>query len=90
MTTDGILRIIALYRDRLKKAASARCPNDRLPDFEEAARHCKWMLGEMERHAAEWPEDKLNRWLGFVQGALWMLGVYTIDDLRNHVIDNRD
>lgn len=26
--------------------------------------------------------DKLNRWLGFVQGVLWMLDARTVDQLR--------
>ena len=30
-------------------------------------------------------EGKCNRWLGFVQGVLWMSGIYTIDQLRDHV-----
>ena len=28
--------------------------------------------------------DKVMRWLGFVQGVLWSLGVYTVADLRQH------
>lgn len=28
--------------------------------------------------------DKLMRWLGFMQGALWMAGVYELDELKNH------
>lgn len=89
MTADQMLRLTALYRNRLRKAEAIRCPADRLPDYEEAARHCNWMLGEMELNARDWDGDKLNRWLGFVQGALWMLGVYTIDELREHVISCR-
>lgn len=28
--------------------------------------------------------DKAFRWLGFMQGVLWMMGDYSIDDLANH------
>jgi hypothetical protein len=31
--------------------------------------------------------EKLNRWLGFVQGALWCNGVFSIDELRAHVTE---
>ena len=61
--------------------------------------HALWMLHEMRTmlhnaHAVwsdpEWDlgdtvdGDKINRWLGFVQGVLWTTGVYTIDDMRDH------
>ena len=44
--------------------------------------HIRWMLNEMSNIEEL---DKLNRWLGFVQGALWCGGVYTIDEMREHV-----
>lgn len=28
-------------------------------------------------------DEKINRWLGFIQGALWAMGVASIDDLRD-------
>ena len=43
--------------------------------------HLRWMAGE----ALTWgPEraEKLNRWLGFIQGTLWALGGVTIEDMR--------
>jgi len=30
----------------------------------------------------EW--EKVNRWLGFVQGVLWLHGDYTLDQMREH------
>lgn len=37
---------------------------------------------------SRWPEDgserKAMRWLGFMQGALWTLGIYTLDELKEH------
>lgn len=29
-------------------------------------------------------KEKLMRWLGFTQGILWQLGVYTIQELKEH------
>lgn len=29
--------------------------------------------------------DKANRWLGFIQGAMWLMDVYTIDEMRAHI-----
>ncbi len=28
--------------------------------------------------------DKFNRWLGFMQGAFWTDGCYTLDQMRDH------
>ena len=28
--------------------------------------------------------EKVMRWLGFIQGALWAMGIYTVDELRAH------
>jgi hypothetical protein len=28
--------------------------------------------------------DKVFRWLGFMQGVLWTLDVYTLDELKAH------
>jgi len=60
-----------------------------------ALQHCAWMIDECFRmlfHAhntsAE-PEvlNKINRWIGFVQGVLWKEGIYTIDQMREHVTE---
>ena len=32
---------------------------------------------------------KVNRWIGFIQGTLWMTNVYTVDELRQHVVTAR-
>lgn len=28
--------------------------------------------------------EKIMRWYGFIQGALWVLGYYTIDEIKDH------
>ncbi len=51
------------------------------PASRETDQHLRWMVKE----AMSWgPEraDKLSRWLGFVQGCLWSMGLYTIENLR--------
>ena len=44
--------------------------------------HINYMLEQMK---TETDEGKLNRWLGFIQGALWFDYRYSIDELREHV-----
>lgn len=40
-----------------------------------------WLTDQMVLDAKKW--EKAQRWIGFVNGALWMLNVYTIDDLKD-------
>lgn len=55
-----------------------------LPISDEAAAyaHLRWMCGEIRKFAEEERFDKCNRWIGFMQGALWMLRHSTIDRFR--------
>lgn len=49
--------------------------------------HLKWMIEAMKELDKYSPDDsetreKLMRWIGFMQGALWSLGFASIDDFR--------
>lgn len=44
--------------------------------------HCLWMLGQIDGQS----HDKAHRWIGFVQGVMWMTGVATINQMKD---DNR-
>lgn len=44
-------------------------------------RHLKFMC-EKGKQLADLNQDKANRWLGFVQGALWMTGMASITEMR--------
>lgn len=46
--------------------------------------HVKWMLYEIIRWPVNEELGKKFRWLGFIQGVLWVEGVYTIDEMREH------
>jgi hypothetical protein len=46
--------------------------------------HCLWMLEKMNTFGKR-DLDKLNRWIGFVQGILYREKIFTIDQMRNHV-----
>lgn len=41
------------------------------------------MLEKMEENASEWPVDKTNRWLGFVQGCLFVEELIDVDVERD-------
>ena len=41
------------------------------------------MLEAMERNVDDWPIDKTNRWIGFVQGILFSEGLLDLDEERD-------
>ncbi|OGD57303.1 hypothetical protein A2V71_00510 [Candidatus Berkelbacteria bacterium RBG_13_40_8] len=45
--------------------------------------HCHGMLDKMLEFLEQGRIDKVNRWLGFIQGVLWRSGLFTLDDLKN-------
>lgn len=49
-----------------------------------ALQHCAWMV---EQALTFNVTTKMNRWIGFIQGVFWQQGIYTIDQMRQHVID---
>ena len=50
----------------------------------EVLEHCHGMLHKMESFIVLGRMDKTFRWLGFIQGCLASLGIYSLDDLKNH------
>lgn len=59
-----------------------KLPHSALDD--EASAHLLYMCNQINEFIAEDRREKAMRWLGFVQGALWQAGVFTIDELKNH------
>ena len=51
-----------------------------------ALQHAAWMIEECNNFVNSADVGKINRWLGFVQGVLWKEGIFTIDQMRDHVI----
>lgn len=47
--------------------------------------HIRWMINEIPRMIDD-PnkKEKANRWIGFIQGILWINGYYSINDMRGH------
>jgi len=60
--------------------------NGQFPTPEQVRGHIWWMCVQIREFVRSGSMDKANRWLGFVQGALWVLGDKTIDEMRD---DNR-
>ena len=87
MNTTKVIAIIETCEARLKGVpASRNLSNGIIPSSDVALSHAAWMCEQVRVFAKEGRIDKANRWIGFIQGTLWMAGRATIDEMRE---DNR-
>lgn len=93
MNVDEFGKLLDIYQDRLTEANEGKWePEDKVPrsfsDRSVAKKtrtlHLQGMIQKMHGLLSEKEEGKFYRWLGFMQGALWMTGVYSLDELRAH------
>ncbi|MFH0969311.1 MAG: hypothetical protein V1804_02285 [Patescibacteria group bacterium] len=87
MDANKLLEVIKIYRDYFKEneiPAMDFSETKNAPNPAEALAHCHGMLAKMEEFIKEGRIEKVHRWLGFVQGCLWMIGDFNLEDLRNH------
>src|SRR3989344_4607245 len=88
MTPQKVLETIATYRKLFEEAGTGKIDylHDELlttPDLLSLP-HCHGMLDKMEEFVRDKRIEKVMRWLGFVQGVLWVQGVYTLENLKSH------
>jgi hypothetical protein len=88
MTRDQTLTALRFYQEKLSGWTPERCPADydRVPGMGRMIKHALWMINDVltRMEADDMDEGKAFRWLGFIQGALWASGLFTIDDMRLH------
>lgn len=77
MTDEKILEVISLYERELPKIKVDAYNFRHIP-------HILEMLPQMREFVAEGRREKLMRWLGYIQGVLDVLGVYTLNELKLH------
>ena len=87
MTPSRFMKLVRSYQGLLYYVTPQKGPYDDLPTTREAERHVAWMLTQMEDHLGtdgRRVSGKANRWIGFIQGVLWVCGIFTINQLRDH------
>ncbi len=77
MENQKIINVCKIYKKELS-------PFTEDPNFAEQYKHILWMLRQIPGFLEEGRKEKVNRWLGFIQGALWADGVYTIEEMKDH------
>jgi hypothetical protein len=87
MTSEKLQTVIDTYRAKFLAMGIPKIdfPHERILDIPVLGLgHCHGMLDRMEEFIKENRLDKVYRWLGFIQGVLWIQKIYTLDDLMNH------
>jgi hypothetical protein len=101
MNQNKLKATITKYKNLFAKSGlkPIRHPDDTLAiDYKQELEHCLWMLNEIEDkldnilYLCDSQEktqimEKINRWLGFIQGVFFTQSMATINDLKN---DNRE
>jgi len=78
-------QLASFYYGHLMQAGHNPICNQEATTPDDRMRHLCWMCTQIVAHVDENPE-KYDRWLGFIQGVLWAQDVFTIEQLRRHVI----
>lgn len=88
MTSAQILQVVRLYQQRLQEegfeAARYKWPDMRHQSRRGALNHVLHMCNEVKKFVKAEELEKAFRWLGFMQGVLWVCGMYSIDEMRGH------
>lgn len=95
MNLERIRKVCAHYAKTLKRSFNHLHPaehpfliidRDREPSLDQrrAAEHMLSMIERLDALIAEDRREKVMRWYGFLQGALWALGYCSVDDLKEH------
>lgn len=59
--------------------------------FDSDISHIRWMLNEIPKMIEDPCKlEKCNRWLGFIQGVLWIKHYYTIEDMKAHTQSHKE
>jgi len=86
MTKQKLAESLLFHANQIDQEESGIVPHRNIQAASVKARlaHLRWMCDEAATFILD-PSDKLDkamRWLGFIQGALWLLGVSTIEESK--------
>lgn len=80
MDKDGLL-VVAMAEKCSRVIQEWNEYDSRLPKALQQ-KHLLWMCAKIEKHAEAGPADKLQRWIGFVQGAMLANRMLDLDGLK--------
>jgi len=98
MTPQQVRTALDIYEKALKAAGAIPERADltiKSPSVEVHRNHILWMCGETHKildtlgggpgdREDRFILEKAMRWLGFVQDGLWVVGIYSIEEMKDH------
>lgn len=85
MTNEKLLEVIDRYTMELPDVIHGKVlASDARTKEVEALVHLMEMFPQMREFIKSGRREKLMRWLGWVQGVLFMCDVYTLDEMKTH------
>lgn len=90
MTSEKLIQVFRFYDAELEKRGIR---NRQTSEYDSTGvelkestplEHARWMCPVAIEHVQDGNKEKAFRWLGFIQGVLWMSNIYTLNDLKNH------
>jgi hypothetical protein len=87
MSSEKIAEALAFYKKHFEnfKIAIKQHLDDLVAiSNEDVLAHCHWMVVSAEGFLAQGRREKAMRWLCFVQGCLFTLSHYYINEMKNH------
>jgi hypothetical protein len=85
MTSEQKIEALEQYDRCLSVFDPARAdPQSRAPAADRACSHARWMCQQAIAYVKAGEDAKADRWLGFIQGVLWMRGLYSIEQMKEH------
>lgn len=87
MDKESILNLISLYCESIPLILRSEEEKQKLRyrDIGDEV-----IVGLAENFPEEGSEDEANQLLGFMQGVLWLRGVFTLDEIKSHSQDMRN
>jgi len=80
MTPSKILEVLDIYEKQL----NAYTFGNLMPNQFTKIQHMSAMIPQMRKFLKDQRLEKTHRWLGFMQGAFWVMGIYSIHEMRDH------
>lgn len=86
MTDERVLEVLKSYEIAIGTPAKKSETNMTPLTLAALCGHLSWMCQQVPGFLENGQKDKAQRWIGFIQGSMWSLGMRTIDQMRE---DNR-
>lgn len=82
-----LMELLSFYRNRTRMGVSVTMPKRAITSMTTTrggviGSHIVWMADEIEK--GDMSDEKIMRWVCFMQGALWAIGMLSIDEAKLH------